>query len=259
MKKDSKKFAVFAILIVILIGFTALVINNYRTKTSFKYSGQKTEELKPDQNPQDKVSAAVNADAVALQEARKNSEVLKISSTDIILGDKKAPVVLIEYASLSCPHCAAFVRESFEKLKTEYIDSGKVQFIYRDFPLNQSALVAAMFAKCVAQDHKEELPEKYFVTVKALFKTQDSWAFDSKYEERLEAIAKLDGMSSDRFQSCINDHPLQEKILAVRMDAAKSLQIKSTPSFFINGEISEGYVDYVTLKKLIDKKLSEAK
>lgn len=259
MNKKSKKRTIISVLALVFIGFAALVAHNYKTKTSFKYTAQSTEEIKPEEHAQDTVSAAVNTDAAALEEARKNSNLLKISSSDIILGNKSAPVVVVEYASLSCPHCSAFARESFERLKSEYIDTGKIQFVYRNFPLNQSALTAAMFALCQAHDNKNELPEKYYATLKALFKTQDSWAFDEKYEEKLEAIAKLDGMSSERFKSCVNDKSLQEKILNIRMDAAKNLQLKSTPSFFVNGEISEGYVDYQTIKKLIDKKLSEVK
>lgn len=260
MKKLShKKGIILAIAIVLLIGFGALVAHNYKTKTSFKYNSQTAEEIKPEQNSQDAVNAAVNQDAAALEAARKNSNLLKVLSSDFTMGEKNAPVLMIEYASLSCPHCAAFARESFEKLKTDYIDSGKVLFIYRDFPLNQSALTAAMFAECQAYDNKPQMSEKYFSTLKALMKTQDSWAFDEKFAEKLEAIAKLDGMSSDRFKSCINDKNLQESILNKRIDAARSLQIKSTPSFFVNGEASEGYVDYQTLKKLIEKKLAEKK
>jgi len=259
MNKKSKKRTIIAVSILLLIGFAALVVHNYKTKTSFKYNAENHSDIKPVEHSQDAVTAAVNEKAAALEEARKNSNLLKVVSSDFVLGDKKAPVVLIEYASLSCPHCSAFTRESFEKLKTEYIDTGKVQFIFRDFPLNQSALAASMFAICQAQDHKAELPERYFATVKALFKTQDSWAFDEKYSEKLEAIAKLDGMSSERFNGCINNKSLQEKVLTTRMDAAKVLQLKSTPSFFVNGEISEGYIDYQTIKKLIDKKLAEVK
>ena len=130
---------------------------------------------------------------------------------------------------------------------------------HRDFPLNQPALAASMFALCQAQDHKDEMVEKYYSLIKALFKTQESWAFDPKYIEKLQSIAQLDGMSPDRFNKCINDQALQKKILELRMEAAKGLNIKSTPTFFVNGEVSEGYVDYVTIKKLIDKKLSEIK
>jgi protein-disulfide isomerase len=261
MQNKSKKLGIIAIAAVLLIGFTALVIHNYKTKTSFKYSTQNPAENKPQQNAQDSVSAAVNAEAeaAALEETRKNSDLLKVSVTDFSLGDKTAPVVIIEYASLSCPHCAAFARESFEKLKSEYIDSNKVRFVFRNFPLNQAALNAAMLASCQAQDYKGQETEKYYATIKALFKTQDSWAFDEKYTEKLEAIAKLDGMSSERFKSCITSKDLQEKILAARMEVAKILQIKSAPTFFINGEISEGYVDYDTIKKLVEKKLSEVK
>jgi protein-disulfide isomerase len=133
-----------------------------------------------------------------------------------------------------------------------------VQFIHRDFPLNQPALTAGMFAICQSQDHKAEASEKYYNLLRALFKTQDSWAFDPKYIEKIQSIAQLDGMTSERFSNCINDKKLQERILADRMEAAKGLQIQSTPTFFINGEIAEGYVDYLSLKKMIDKKLAEA-
>ncbi|OFW88320.1 MAG: hypothetical protein A2794_04915 [Alphaproteobacteria bacterium RIFCSPHIGHO2_01_FULL_40_8] len=252
--KVMKKITI-AILAVLLIGFAALVVHNYKTKTSFKYASQSAEELKPEQNAQDAVNAAVNKNA--LVEQRKNSDLIKILPSDFVLGDKNAPVLLIEYASLSCPHCASFHRESFERLKEEYIENGKVKFVFRSFPLNQQALVSAMFARCQADDNADA-KDKYFSAVKVIFKTQDSWAFDEKYAEKLEAIAKLDGMSSDRFQRCINDKSLQDKMLSARMEAANSLQLRSAPSFFANGEISEGYVDYQTIKKLIEKKLSEA-
>lgn len=263
MKKLAKKKLVALASVVVLVGFVALVINNYKTKTSFKYSAQDARDLKPEQNSQDPVNKAIIEDAKAQNfdaqdDARKNSELLKIIPEDYVLGDKKAPVIMIEYASLSCPHCATFVRESFEKLKTEYIDTGKVAFIFRNFPLNHPALAGAMLAECQAQDNPETAVEKYYSVTKILFRTQDSWAFDQKFIEKLEAIFKLDGMGSEKFASCINNKSLQEKILKHRMEVAKSLFIKSTPSFFVNGEASEGYVDYLTLKKLIDKKLQES-
>lgn len=254
----KNKTVIFALCSVVLIGFAALIVHNYKTKTSFKYNSQKTEELKPQQNEQDAVSAKVNEEAQKLTKTRIDSGLLKISADDFVLGDSAAPVTFIEYASLSCPHCASFSRESFEKLKEEYVQTSKVKFVFRNFPLNQPALTAGMYAICQAQSNKAESSERYYNSIKALFKTQDSWAFDEKYAEKLEAIAKLDGMSSERFKRCINDQNLQEKILRARMEAAQNLQLRSTPSFFINGESSEGYVDYQTLKKLIDKKLAEA-
>ena len=258
MKKKSNKSIIIAACAVAFIGFAALIVHNYKTKTSFKYDSKTSEELKPEQNAQDAVSAKVNEEAEKLTKVRLESGLLKILPSDFVLGDKAAAVTVIEYASLSCPHCAAFARESFEKLKTEYIDSSKIKFVFRNFPLNQSALTAAMFAHCQSQTDKTEATERYYGTLKVLFKTQDSWAFDEKYAEKLEAIAKLDGTSSERFKRCINDKNLQDKILNERMEAAQTLQLKSAPSFFVNGEVSEGYVDYQTLKKLIDKKLAEA-
>lgn len=252
----SKKGTIIAVVVALFVGFVALVIHNYKTKTSFKYADKTSAELKPEDRAQDSVNAAVNANA-AKNEAIKNSELLKVLPSDFLLGDKAAPILFIEYASFSCPHCADFAHEAFDRLKAEYIDTGKVKFVFRSFPLNQSALVAAMFAECQAVDNKERAGEKYFATLKALFKTQDTWAFDDKFSDKLEAIAQLDGMSADRFNKCITDKSLQDKILSARMEAAKSLQLHSTPSFFINGDISEGFVDYKTLKKLIDAKLEK--
>ncbi len=253
MKKSSKKVTVIIVALAALVGLSFLIVHNYQTKTSFKYEKENSVE-KPEQKAQDAVSAAVNKDAKLLAEVRKKSDVLKIKNDDVILGDKSAPIVIIEYASLSCPHCSSFAREAFEKIKTEYIETKKVQFIYRDFPLNQPALTAALYAKCVAGAD----PEKYYTTIKTLFKTQDSWAFDQNFQEKLEAIANLDGVSAAKFRNCINDKNAQEKILNSRMEVAKELQIKSTPSFFINGEISEGYVDYLSLKRIIDKHIEQS-
>ena len=259
MKNNSKKFTILVGVLVALIAFAALIIHNYKTKTSFKYAAENAAESSSEKNPQDKVESSVTAAAAALEESRKNSELLKILPSDFVVGDKNAPVLVIEYASLSCPHCASFARESFEKLKTDYIDSNKVKFVFRNFPLNQAALSAAMFATCQAQDEKLQATEKYYSTVKALFKTQDSWAFDEKYIDKLEAISKLDGMSSESFKSCINNEELREKFLTQRIETSKVLQLKSAPTFFVNGEISEGYNDYETIKKLVEKKLNEVK
>jgi protein-disulfide isomerase len=252
----SKKLVITSITAILLVGFVALVINNYKTKTSLKYEDKTAEELKPTENSQDEVNAAINQEAASNQ-VQRNSELLKLLPNELFLGDKNAPILLIEYASLSCPHCADFSREAFDKLKTEYIDAGKLKFVFRHFPLNQPALVASMLAECKAIDHPEQASEKYFSTLKVLFKTQDTWAFDEKFSEKLSAIAQLDGMSADRFQKCTSDKSLQEKILRERMEAGKSLQLRSTPSFFIDGEIVEGFVDYKALKKIIDAKLAK--
>lgn len=259
MKKNTVKQIYVAVAAFLITGFIAYIIYNYENKTSFKYASE-SEVAPPAQNEQDVVNAAVNSNAEAAEnstESPQKSEILKILDSDFSIGDKNAPVVMIEYASLSCPHCASFARESFEKLKSEFVDTGKVRFAFRSFPLNQAALTADMFATCQANSNKSEATEKYYATIKALYKTQDSWAFDAKFSDKLEAIAGLDGMSSEKFKACVTNKKMQEEKLISRMEVAKVLQLKSAPTFFINGEISEGYIDFATLKKMIEKKLSE--
>ena len=113
-----------------------------------------------------------------------------------------------------------------------------------------------MIALCQVGDHKIEV-QKYYDFIKVLFKTQEAWAFVEDFSAKLETIAKLDGMSSEKFNSCIKNKDLQEKILKNRLQAAQILQISSTPTFFINGEMISGYSGYGEIKKVIDKKLSD--
>jgi protein-disulfide isomerase len=251
-----KRNIIIIVATTLLIGFIALVVHNYKTKTSFKYSKQTAAELKPEQHVQDPVNKAVNDAAAKDEVVTINKDLLKITSKDFVLGSNSAPITFIEYASLSCPHCASFTREAFDKLKADFIDTGKVKFVYRNFPLNQAALVAAMFAQCQADDNGGS-GEKYLETIKAIFKTQDSWAFDEKFTDKLESIAQLDGMSSERFKKCVTNKDLQDRILRDRMAAAKLLQLHSVPTFFINGEVMEGFIDYKTLKKIIEEKLNK--
>ena len=186
----------------------------------------------------------------------ETANLLKLMPSDVVLGDKNATVTIIEYASLSCPHCATFYSDGFPKLKEEYIKTGKVKFVYRDFPLNQPALVAGVLSLCQVNDRDADA-EKYYDFIKVLFRTQESWAFVEDFTAKLGTIAKLDGMSDERFNSCIKNSKLQEDILKRRIAAAQTLQISSTPTFFVNGETLGGYGGYGELKNVIEKKLSQ--
>jgi len=261
----QKKSIIITISAILLVIFGAVIVNNYKTKTSFKYQNLKAKEIKPEQNKQDLVNKKIIQEAK--QDLKKtkskktkgefsNKKILEVSKDDFTIGNKNAPVVVIEYASLSCPHCASFYRDAFARLKKEFIDTNKVLFVYRNFPLNEPALLASIYAECQGEDNKENREEKYFSTIKNLFKSQDGWAFDANFKKRLEIIAKLDGMSEARFNECINNESYQEKILTHRMMAAKELNLKSVPSFFINGQLSSGFVDYVTLQRIIEDKLN---
>lgn len=185
-----------------------------------------------------------------------SSPLIKIQEDDFYLGDKNAPIVFIEYASLSCPHCAEFTKESFLKLKENYIDQGKMVFSFRSFPLNNQALMSSLVAECYANQH-ENKHQKYFDIIKILFRTQEEWAFDKNFADKLKAILKLDGLSAAKFDECTKNQKLIEKNLKTRIDAIEQLSLKSTPTFFINGKIVEGFTEYASLKKIIDQIASD--
>lgn len=172
---------------------------------------------------------------------------LKPLADDFQMGNTDAKAVIIEYSSLSCPHCAEFHNKIFPKVKEEYIDTGKALFIHRDFPLNGPALKGAMLAQCS--------PEQYFTFLKVLFSTQSKWAFSPDSMKVLEMTAKLGGISKEKFDACMNDKKIEQRILQTRKDAADVLKVESTPTFFVNGEPVKGGHDFEEFRTHIDKNL----
>ncbi len=248
------KIIISFLVLITLVVISYFIINNYKEKTSFKYRGDNSQKAKiSEQDKVTKYSIDNSSNKTAFKPVNK---ALQVSDSELYLGNKNAPVVIIEYASLSCPHCASFYRKAFDELKEEYIKSGKVKFIYRDFPLNQPALAGAMAAVCRSKIEIEDPAGAYYDFLKVLFKNQDRWAYDPKFIDKIESIAVLDGMSEQQFRSCVSDQILQEKILQARLVAAKSLNIASTPTFFINDSSIEGFVDYKTIKEAIEKELN---
>jgi protein-disulfide isomerase len=153
---------------------------------------------------------------------------LSITKDDRILGNPDAPITIIEYASLTCPHCAHFTNEVLPELKKKWIDTGKAKLVLREFPLDEPALRAAMIALCAP-------PDRFYAYVDALFATQDKWVMAKDYREALARIVKLGGMSQDEFDNCLKNTNLENKILEERLAASKELDVNSTPTFFING------------------------
>lgn len=171
--------------------------------------------------------------------------------TDIVMGNPKAPVTLIEYSSLTCPHCAHFSNDIFPTIKKDYIDTGKVKYISRDFPLDGAALKAAKLPHCAGKD-------RYFDFLKVLFKTQDNWAHKDDYQEILGNIARLGGMSGADFDKCMNDKELELSIADTRLHATQELNITSTPTFFINGEKLPGVGNIQAFVDVLEKALKKA-
>ena len=158
----------------------------------------------------------------------------------------------IEYASLSCNHCAEFHLNTLPKIKEEYIDSGKVRFVFRDFPLNLPALYGSMVLKCVPEDFRYTYQE-------ALYQLQNKWVIreSAKSNKELFKIMQSGGMSKEEFDNCISNTELEQKILQVLMDAQEEFDIKSTPTFIINGEKLGGNKDIKVFRQIIDKILSQ--
>lgn len=188
-----------------------------------------------------------------------DSEVLEVSDSEFSLGSKDAKVTFIDYASMSCPHCAAFYDEAFEELKEEYIDTGKVRFVYRDFPLNQPSLLVAGIAVCVANNEDlDDRTESYHEFVEMIYDTQNSWVFKEDFVAKIDSIAVLEGFDKGVVTKCSKTtEKIQEKILRARMMAAKELDIQSTPTFFINDKKIQGFVGYQKIKELIEYELNK--
>jgi len=153
---------------------------------------------------------------------------LQISKDDRILGNPEAPITIIEYASLTCPHCAHFANNVLPEIKKEWIDTGKAKLILRDYPLDELALRAAMIARCA-------LPDRYYAFADTFFAAQEKWVRSSDYREALARLAKLGGMGQGEFDTCIKNTELENKIVEGRLRATQELDVTSTPTFFVNG------------------------
>ena len=164
---------------------------------------------------------------------------------DLWIGDAKAPVTIIEYASMTCGHCATFHTVSFPELKKKYIDSGKVRFVLREFPLDPLAAAAFMLARCSGDDKREAV-------VSLLFAQQRGWIATDKPLEALTGLMKQTGMSEEKFKACLSDREMYQNVNKVRERADKQFGVNSTPTFFINGKRENGDMTPAQLDKVIE-------
>ena len=169
-----------------------------------------------------------------------------VSLPDMALGPKDATVTITEYASMTCPHCADFNEKVFPKMKSEYIDTGKVRYVFREFPLDIKAAAGSMLARCVAKDDAG----KYFAVIDMLFRQQNDWVLKNT-TETLTRIGKQAGLSGQQIEDCLKDQALLDKIAADQKYAADVLKVNSTPSFFINGELIKGDTRFEEFDKRI--------
>lgn len=164
-----------------------------------------------------------------------------------VLGNADAPVTIVEYASMTCPHCATFHATTLPEIKTKYIDTGKARLIMREFPFDPRAEAGFMLARCSE--------DKYFAMVDVLFKQQSNWARAEDAQAALLQISKLAGFSQESFTACLTNQKLLEDIRAVRTRGADEFKVDSTPTFFINGDKYAGALTVGELSAIIDAKL----
>lgn len=164
---------------------------------------------------------------------------------DPAIGDPAAPVTIIEYSSLTCPHCAAFHAKILPELKQRYIDTGKVRLVLRDFPLDATALKAAIVAHCAGPERQPQFVEVFFAQ-------QQNWARAADPVQALKQLAKLGGLGEAQIDACLTDKELENAILQARLDGEQKYEINSTPSFIIDGKTVAGEQSVDAFAAMID-------
>ena len=166
---------------------------------------------------------------------------------DMTLGSAEAPVTIIEYASMSCPHCARFALVTFPEIRKRYIETGKVRFILREFPLDRLAEAVSVVTRCACNDD----PQRYFALTEALFREQAAWLIDQPLPALL-AAAQQGGVSEATFNACLANQQILDGLEKGRRRAADAFEVRSTPTFFINGKPHTGALTADELAALID-------
>ncbi len=183
--------------------------------------------------------SALAADKVDMDEVLKEGAL-----PDKIQGAADAPVTMVEYSSLTCPHCAAFHNSTYEEVKKKYIDTGKIRYITREFPLDPLAAGGAMLARCAPNDNFHAMND-------LLFETQRTWAASPNPVDALLKLAKQVGFTQDGFTKCLQDQKLLDNIRAVSQRGSEKFGIDSTPSFIINGELHRGALSIEDIDKIV--------
>ena len=180
------------------------------------------------------------------------SSVLNLTEDDFIIGNNNAPITIIEYASMSCSHCANFHNNTLPDLKKEYIDTGKVRYVFRDFPYNYPALLGSMIMRCIPSEVRYDY-------MNALYKLQNMWVVreNAITRQELYKIMQTGGMTKENFDTCLSNVDLENKILQEVIAAQGEFNIRSTPSFLINGDLLEGDKSIKVFRQILDKILSD--
>ena len=210
--------------------------------------GEPAAEMRPPPTPPAAHAHADAAEAGAPQPEAVFGAV-EVGADDYVLGKPDAPVTVIEYASLTCSHCASFHNDVLPELKKRFIDVGKVRLVYRDFPLDRWALAASMIARCAGRD-------RYFGFIDAMYRDQQRWTQSPDPMDSLSRIARLGGMSADDVEACLADEALRDEILQARLDAQSAFQVSATPTLIVNGRKFGGGLSFAQLGAVLESILA---
>ena len=180
------------------------------------------------------------------------ASVLEVKEDDFIIGDKSAPITVIEYSSLSCNHCANFHLNTLPQLIKEYVDTGKIKIVFRDFPLNYPALMGSMVLQCIDSNIRYDYLSLLYILQSKWVKPEPEIA-----QKEVFKIVQASGMTKDQFESCLNNEDQRKKILRGLVNAQNEFTIGTTPSFLINGTLLEGNKSMKDFKKILDPLLLE--
>ncbi|WP_018899039.1 DsbA family protein [Rhizobium sp. 2MFCol3.1] len=175
---------------------------------------------------------------------------------EMALGKEDAKVTIVEYMSMTCPHCAHFHTTTFDEIKKKYVDTGKARFIIREFPFDPRAAAAFMLARCNPSKPEDlSTPEQYFPMVSMLFKQQQTWAAAEDGRTALLQMSKLAGFSEESFTKCLTNQKLLDEVNATRERGSKDFGVNATPTFLINGKRYSGDMSVDIMSALIDSLL----
>ena len=168
---------------------------------------------------------------------------------DMILGDPDAPIEIIEYSSMTCPHCAAFHVQTLPTLKERYLDTGKAKLVFREFPLDRVALTASAVARCAGED-------RFFSFIDVLFRTQAQWRDAAEPTDEIKKIVRMGGLDPAMVDACLEDQSVIDGILAIRLQGDQDHNIQSTPTFIINGDSHPGQMSVEEFEAVLEPYLS---
>jgi protein-disulfide isomerase len=169
---------------------------------------------------------------------------MSVMLAEKVLGSAAAPVTMVEYSSLTCPHCGDYHVSTLPQLKAAYVDTGRLKIVYRDFPLNQAALAGSMVARCSG--------DGFFTTLDALYRAQSAWAFANDYTAGLKSVVAPLGMTSSDVDACLASTDLANGVLAIKATATQTDAINATPTFVLNGQKIFGALSFAEFSALIN-------